>query len=162
MKRPESSVYAVSLSSYNAPQHNSRDVFYLGALPDTLHILFSFTRHVFENNLMETDEDKLLDPEIINDIVFPEAQSVAFFETRLWLHGSFESPSNLLTRVDQLVGVPIWICQGHFDEVCPPQYAQKFADALQEVGAEFTLRSIPSGHEQTGSERQVLAAFRQQ
>lgn len=98
---------------------------------------------------METDPDNILDPELIDSKVFAEAQSVAFFETRLWLHGSWESPSNLLSRIDQLVGFPIWICQGHFDEVCPPHYAQKFADALQEAGAEFTLRSIPSGHEQT-------------
>ena len=106
-------------------------------------------RHVFENNLMETEKENLLDPNVIDEKVFAEAQSVAFFETRLWLHGSFESPSNLLTRVDQLVGFPVWICQGQFDEVCPPRYAQKFADSLQMAGVEFTLRSIPSGHEQT-------------
>ena len=107
------------------------------------------SRHVFENNLMETDPENLLDPNTIEYHVFPEAQSVAFFETRLWLHGSYESPSNLLQRIDQLIGFPIWICQGQFDEVCPPQYAQKFADALEEAGAEYTMRSIPSGHEQT-------------
>lgn len=98
---------------------------------------------------METDPENLLDPNTIEYHVFPEAQSVAFFETRLWLHGSYESPSNLLQRIDQLIGFPIWICQGQFDEVCPPQYAQKFADALEEAGAEYTMRSIPSGHEQT-------------
>ena len=53
---------------------------------------------------METDVENLLDPNVINDSVFPEAQSVAFFETRLWLHGSYESPSNLLHRIDQLTG----------------------------------------------------------
>ena len=98
---------------------------------------------------METEVENLLDPDIIDHKVFSEAQSVAFFETRLWLHGSFESPSNLLGRINRLVGFPIWICQGQYDEVCPPQYAQKFADALEEVGAEYTMRSIPSGHEQT-------------
>lgn len=98
---------------------------------------------------METDPENLLDPDVINKTVFPEAQSVAFFETRLWLHGSWESPSNLLSRIDELTGFPTWICQGQFDEVCPPKYAQKLADALQEVGAVFTFRSIPSGHEQT-------------
>lgn len=68
---------------------------------------------------METEPENLLDPNKIDPVFFPEAQSVAFFETRLWLHGSWESPSNLLSRIDQLVGFPIWICQGQFDEVCP-------------------------------------------
>lgn len=105
--------------------------------------------HVFENNLMETDPANILDPDVIDNTYFPEAQSVAFFETRLWLHGSYEAPSNLMSRIDQLTGFPIWICQGKYDEVCPPRYAQKLADALEEVDAQITMRSIPSGHEQS-------------
>jgi hypothetical protein len=81
-----------------------------------------YIRHVFENNLMETEPENLLDPNMIDREFFPEAQSVAFFETRLWLHGSWEAPSNLLSRIDQLVGFPIWICQGQFDEVCPRKF----------------------------------------
>ena len=124
---------------------NRRDVFFVVTnLLSSLHF-----RHVFENNLMETDPENLLDPAEIDHRVFAEAQSIAFFETRLWLHGSWESPSNLLSRIHELIGFPIWICQGRFDEVCPPRYAQKFADALEEAGAAYTMRSIPSGHEQT-------------
>eukprot|EP01049_Picozoa_sp_SAG25_P014455 SAG25_NODE_2563_length_1530_cov_66.713935_3_plen_130_part_00 len=43
--------------------------------------------HVFENNLMEEDPDELLDPLRIDPQSFGEAQSVAFFETRLFLRG---------------------------------------------------------------------------
>jgi proline iminopeptidase len=107
--------------------------------------------HVFENNLMEYDPANLLDPNVIQDEFFPEAQSVAFFETRLWMHGAFESPSNLLQRVDRLATsanmVPIWICQGRRDEVCPAKYAHRLVDALNQVQAQFSARFLDAGHE---------------
>ena len=106
--------------------------------------------HVFENNLMEEDPKNLLDPNHIDPPNYPEAQSIAFFETRLWLHGSYEEPtSNLLDRVDQLTAMPIWICQGRRDEVCPPKYAGKLRDALDDVGAQYTARFLDAGHEDT-------------
>lgn len=106
--------------------------------------------HVFENNLMEEDPRNILDPDTINEEFFPEAQSVAFFETRLWLHGSYEAPVNLLSRIDQLAGsMPVWICQGRRDEVCPPIYARHLVDALDDEKALYTARFIDAGHEQT-------------
>lgn len=106
--------------------------------------------HVFENNLMEEDPENLLDPNKIDDAIYPEAQSIAFFETRLWLHGSFEEPtSNLLDRVDQLSNMPVWICQGRRDEVCPAKYAGKLRDALDDQDAIYTARFIDAGHEDT-------------
>jgi proline iminopeptidase len=106
--------------------------------------------HVFENNLMETNPKFLLDPQVINPKYLPEATSVAFFETRLWLHGSYENPSNLLDRIDPaLTQMPIWICQGRLDQVCPPRYARQFMDAIDDIGSIFSARFLDSGHEDT-------------
>jgi proline iminopeptidase len=89
--------------------------------------------HVFENNLMEDDPELQIDPNHIMEEKFPEAQSLAFFETRLWLHGTFEAPSNLLERVNRLDQIPIWICQGIYDNVCPVQNAWNLVRALKGV-----------------------------
>jgi len=113
--------------------------------------------YVFENNLMEEDPQYLLNPEEIVDSRLPEAQSVAFFETQLWLRGSFDQPSNLLDRVNSLRQLPIWICQGNRDEVCRPKYAHMFVDAIRnatdDTSTEEPLflqtRFLDAGHEQT-------------
>jgi proline iminopeptidase len=104
---------------------------------------------VFENNLMEEKPENLLDPNTIDETRMPEAQSVAFFETRLWIHASLEEPSNLIQRVDRLSETPIWMCQGRRDEVCPPENAQHLAQALEQAGAPLTAQFIDSGHEDT-------------
>jgi len=105
--------------------------------------------HVFENNLMEEDPKKLLDPNKIVDAVLPKATSVAFFESRLFLHGTFEDPVDLLDRVDRLKRTPTWVCQGHRDEVCPEEYAHKLVDALQAADVPTKPYFIDSGHEAT-------------
>jgi proline iminopeptidase len=105
--------------------------------------------HVFENNLMEEEPENLLDPNRIDPEVFPEAQSVAFFETRFWVHSSYEHPSELLSRVHRLTQMPVWICQGRRDEVCPDIYARHLVDALDDEKAIFTARFVDAGHEQT-------------
>lgn len=105
---------------------------------------------VFENNLIEEEPSKLLDPKKILESKFAEAQSVAFFETRLFLHGTFEEPVNLLEKVDRLKSsapVHTWICQGHRDEVCPEKYARKLVDALQLAGVPHKSHFIDAGHE---------------
>lgn len=104
---------------------------------------------VFENNLMETDPANLHDPDVINRQLIREARSVAFFETRLWITGSYERPSRLLTRMEPLTTMPVFICQGRRDEVCPPRYAHRLANALEDVGAYYSIRFLDSGHEQT-------------
>jgi proline iminopeptidase len=108
---------------------------------------------VFENNLMELDPANLYDPDQIDNKVFRESQSVAFFETRLWLHGSFEYPTSDLmddTKIRQL-SMPLWICQGQHDEVCPPQYARGFVDAIVEAGESpwVVSRFLNGTHEDT-------------
>ena len=105
--------------------------------------------HVFETNLMEEDPKKLLDPSKIRYSVLPEATSVAFFESRLFLHGTFEDPVDLLGRVDRLKHTPTWVCQGHRDEVCQERYAQKLVDALEDAGVPTRANFIEAGHEAT-------------
>ena len=104
---------------------------------------------VFENNLMETDPANLRDPDEIDMQDIRVSRSIAFFETRMWITGSYEQPSDLLSRVDRLTTMPIFICQGRRDEVCPARYARKLADALDDEGAYYSVRFIDSGHEQS-------------
>ncbi|GKY97269.1 hypothetical protein MPSEU_000685300 [Mayamaea pseudoterrestris] len=104
----------------------------------------------FENNLMEWDPNYLRDPHVIDEEDFSEAQSVAFFETRLWVHGSYEAPNHILKHLAQVAQLPIWICQGLKDEVCPYGNAQRLVDTLEHAGAtELTYRFVPAGHEDT-------------
>lgn len=104
---------------------------------------------VFENNLMEELPENLLDPYRIKESMMPEAQSIAFFETRLWLHASTEQPTKILERVDRLTDTPVWICQGLRDEVCPPRYADTLVRELERVGAPLKARFLDAGHEDT-------------
>ena len=66
---------------------------------------------------------------------FAEAQSVSFFEARLFLRGTFEQPIDLLDRVKCLNSskgrVPTWVVQGTGDEVCPEVFAQQLVTALE-------------------------------
>jgi len=115
--------------------------------------------HVFENNLMEENPRDLLNPTVIEKHVLPEAASVSFFEARLFLHGTFEQPINLLERVHALApnddedkndedteNTFVWICQGRRDEVCPQNFAQKLVDALEEAHVPTKSYFIDSGH----------------
>jgi proline iminopeptidase len=104
--------------------------------------------YVFENNLMETVPTDLRDPYRIEPRSdYPEAQSVAFFENTLFYHGTFEDPPNLLGRLGCLRSIHVWICQGNFDEVCPPKYAHQLVDGLKEAGVNADSYFVDSGHE---------------
>jgi pimeloyl-ACP methyl ester carboxylesterase len=106
--------------------------------------------HVFENNLMEEDPANLLDPNYIDTTFLPEAQSVAYFETTFWLHGSYDEPvTDLLGQVNRLVDTPVWICQGRYDEVCPERYAHRLVDALEEARVPHAAFFVQGGHEDT-------------
>ena len=48
----------------------------------------------FEVNL-DAEPDEAVDPHTIDQVRYPTAQSVAFFETRLFLHGAFEAPTGV-------------------------------------------------------------------
>ena len=102
---------------------------------------------VFENNLMQEDPRKRLDPRKIVTRMLPKATSVAFFEARLFLHGTFEDPVNLLDRVDRLKHTPTWVCQGHRDEVCPEKYAKRLVEALEDAKVPTKPHFIDAGHE---------------
>ena len=98
---------------------------------------------------METDPRNRLNPNRIVESMFREAQSVAFFETRLWLRETFEQPIPILQRVDQLRGIPIWICQGKFDNVCPVQNARDLVDALDKENIPVEAHFLGANHEDT-------------
>lgn len=73
---------------------------------------------------MEEDPAECLDPLTIKESDYPCAMSVAFFECRLFLRGTFEEPLDLIGRLDQLKSVRTWVVQGTGDEVCPEKYAE--------------------------------------
>lgn len=130
--------------------------------------------YVFECNLMEEDESKLLDPETIDESLYAEAQSVSFFEVRLFLNGVYEQGGvapdgrfDLLEGVRSLraeeeadcgatggdgtavnVGhrVPVWVVQGTGDAVCPEIFAKKLVDRLRERGVLMNAYFVDGGH----------------
>eukprot|EP00658_Telonema_sp_P-2_P048205 TRINITY_DN36687_c0_g1_i1.p1 TRINITY_DN36687_c0_g1~~TRINITY_DN36687_c0_g1_i1.p1 ORF type:complete len:346 (+),score=77.25 TRINITY_DN36687_c0_g1_i1:214-1251(+) len=101
---------------------------------------------VFENNLMEEDPEELLDPCKIDEALFPEAQSVAFFEARLFLRGTFDHPIDLLANLGQLEGVYTWVVQGTGDEVCPDLFARQLVSGLEQHGVQHQAHFVPAGH----------------
>jgi predicted esterase len=60
--------------------------------------------------------------------------TVAFFECRLFLKGTFEEPIDLIGRLDQLKDVRTWVVQGTGDEVCPEKYAEQLVEGLKSNG----------------------------
>jgi proline iminopeptidase len=106
--------------------------------------------HTWENNQMEEDPANLLDPYNIDPRVLPEAMSIAFFENRLFLDGTFDDPSDLLGAVHRMKQIHIWICQGLRDKVCPTKYgALRLADALVDAGVTVRSQFLDAGHEDT-------------
>ncbi|KAK3277525.1 hypothetical protein CYMTET_14476 [Cymbomonas tetramitiformis] len=107
--------------------------------------------YVFENNLMVEDPSELLDPHKISEEEFAEAQSVSFFEARLFLKGTFEDPVDLLGRLHllQAGSVPTWVVQGTGDEVCPEKFAQMLVAGLAAAGIPHKAHFIDAGHKAT-------------
>lgn len=117
--------------------------------------------YVFESNLADDDPADRLDPYVIDEALFPETVSVAFFEARLFLRGTFEEPVDLLAAraVEQLRGLPIWIVQGTGDGVCPDVYARQLVQCLDEAGIANTSRFVDAGHR--ASSTGIAAALRE-
>jgi len=115
---------------------------------------------VFECNLMEEDPSALLDPNKIDEADFAEAQSVSFFEARLFLRGVYESTKeefDLLESVPRLTSgagvppeehyrVPTWVVQGTGDVVCPDKYAEKLVERLESAGVLENSYFVDAGH----------------
>lgn len=101
---------------------------------------------VFENNLMETDSSNRFDYTVIEDEFLPEAQSVSFFEDRLFLRGGYEDPIDLLTQVPSLRNTHTWVCQGTLDNACPDKYAAKLLATMEEKGVPNSSHFITAGH----------------
>ena len=94
--------------------------------------------YVFENNIIEEDPSKLLDPRVIDEADFAEAQSVSFFEARLFLKGTYETPVELLgARLKRLAAdgerpaVRTWVAQGTGDEICPEIFAKQLVAGVR-------------------------------
>lgn len=109
--------------------------------------------YVFESNLIEEDPTKLLDPIEIHEASFAEAMSVSFFETRLFIRGTYEEPIDLLERVPCLLpsdgsALPFktWVVQGMGDEVCPGIFAQQLVEALAAAGVAHRAYFLEAGH----------------
>ena len=104
--------------------------------------------HVFENNLMEENPANLLDPLVISEDVLPIAASVSFFESRLFLRGTFEDPICLLDDVKKLKEIPVrtWVVQGTRDEVCPDKFARELVAKLEAEGVPHTAHFVDGGH----------------
>lgn len=120
--------------------------------------------YAFENNLMAESDADLVDPFTIDEEAHAEAQSVAFFETRLFLRGSYEDPPRLLERLGALqrmgprgtgwsdevrdsANLPLtWVVQGLGDAVCPPTWARVLVEALDEAGVKNHPKFVEAGH----------------
>ncbi|XP_066931270.1 probable proline iminopeptidase [Clytia hemisphaerica] len=107
--------------------------------------------YVFENNLVEEDESKLLYPLKVSEGEFPTALSVSFFEARLFLRGTFEHPLTLMEDVKKLKEgttgpVKTWVVQGTGDEVCPDRFARDLVDQLKKESIPTTSHFVDAGH----------------
>ena len=103
--------------------------------------------YAFENNLIEEDASKLLDPRSIKDDEYAEAQSVSFFEARLFLRHTYETPVQLLgERLKSLAAVRTWVVQGTGDEVCPEVFAQQLVAGLKAAEVPHTAYFFDAGH----------------
>ena len=98
------------------------------------------------------DAQDQLDPLNIDEGEFPVAQSVSFFECRLFLRGTFEEPIDLLGRLHNLNSGPggnavkTWVVQGLGDEVCPEKFAKDLVAELEKVGVPHRAKFIDAGH----------------
>ena len=84
----------------------------------------------------------------------PVATSVSFFETRLFLKGTFEEPLTLVEDVEKLKEGPvrIWVVQGLSDEVCPDKTARRLVAKLEAEGIPHTAHFVDGGHMPTSKD----------
>lgn len=116
--------------------------------------------YVYENNLMEEDPKNLYDFDKIDEKAYGEAMGVAFFESQLFLDGQSKHPYRILERTKNLkenlpAPVHTWVCQGKRDQVCPPKYAQKLVDSLEEAGIPTYAHFIEAPHQCTDPVMQI-------
>jgi len=113
--------------------------------------------YVYEVNLVEEDPSDWLDPETIDESKFEEAQSVAFFEARLFLNGVYELSRDQLDLLEDTkkltetggsapYHVPVWVVQGTGDAVCPDKFAHMLVDKLKNAGVLMAAHFVDAGH----------------
>jgi len=110
----------------------------------------------YEVNLIEEDPSDWLDTETIDESKFEEAQSIAFFEARLFLNGVYELSSDQLDLLEDTkklkeIGrdpylVPVWVVQGTGDAVCPDKFAHMLVDKLKNRGVLVAAHFVDAGH----------------
>ena len=113
--------------------------------------------YAYEVNLIEEDPSDWLDTETIDESKFEEAQSIAFFEARLFLNGAYELSSDQLDLLEDTkklketegsdpYHVPVWVVQGTGDAVCPDKFAQMLVDKLDKAGVLMAAHFVDAGH----------------
>jgi proline iminopeptidase len=100
----------------------------------------------FEENLMVEEESSRLDYERIDEEQYAEAQSVAFFEMRLFVRLAYEEPPNLLARLYALANVKTWVVQGLGDNVCPQEFAKDLVTGLENASVQHKAYFVDAGH----------------
>ena len=73
---------------------------------------------------------------------------MSFFESRLFLRGTFEEPLKLLEDVKLLKEGPVrtWVVQGTGDEVCPDKFARELVEKLKAESIPHTSHFVDAGH----------------
>ena len=113
--------------------------------------------YAYEVNLIEEDPSDWLDTETIDESKFEEAQSIAFFEARLFLNGAYELSSDQLDLLEDTkklketggsdpYHVPVWVVQGTGDAVCPDKFAHMLVDKLEKAGVLMAAHFVDAGH----------------
>lgn len=102
--------------------------------------------YAYEENLMSEESDLLNYDQIDEEAYYSEAQSVAFFEMRLFLRLTFEDPPNIIARLGALRNVKTWVVQGTGDAVCPDTYARHLVAGLEKEQVSCKSYFVDAGH----------------
>ena len=130
--------------------------------------------YAYEVNLIEEDPSDWLDTETIDESKFEEAQSIAFFEARLFLNGAYELSSDQLDLLEDTKKLketggsdpyhgPVWVVQGTGDAVCPDKFAQMLVDKLEKAGVLMAAHFVDAGHKSSsdGIKKQLQAVVKE-
>lgn len=98
-------------------------------------------------------------PNAYEELTF--AKAFAMIENHYFINGAFlggegeanRSQNYILEHVDRLVGIPIYIVHGRFDNVCPMFQADELVKALEQARHKhIDYRRTPAGHSMTERE----------
>jgi len=101
--------------------------------------------YAFEENLM-AEEGDLISYNEIDESLFPEAVSTAFFEMRLFVRIAFEEHPQILERLGALASLKTWVVQGTGDAVCPEKFARTLVAGLERTGVAHKAYFVEANH----------------